>query len=187
MEKITQVFANMVAKENGAKRFTLLVALLLVGVVFRLIPLPSNFSPMIAIALFAGAVFNNKSLGAVLPIIIMALSDLVLGFHGLLLFVYGAMAGISVFGAWSMKKWGVKSWLAGSLGGSLAFFLVTNFGVWLTSVTYAKTFHGLITCYIAGLPFMQNTIISTLAFSFVIFNVWHLVNAKVLKPTQSGL
>ena len=46
MEKITQVFANMVAKENGAKRFTLLVALLLVGVVFRLIPLPSNFSPM---------------------------------------------------------------------------------------------------------------------------------------------
>jgi hypothetical protein len=45
--------------------------------------------------------------------------------------------------------------------GPTSFFLMSNFAVWLGGTMYAKTFGGLVTCYIAGLPFYRNDLAST--------------------------
>ncbi len=47
------------------------------------------------------------------------------------------------------------------------FFLISNFGVWLLSGMYEKNISGLINCYIVAIPFLKNTIISTIFFSYL--------------------
>jgi hypothetical protein len=59
-----------------------------------------------------------------------------------------------------------------SVAGSLLFFLVTNFGVWLGSGMYPKTAAGLAAAYVAGLPFLQNTLAGTLFFATVLFGAF---------------
>jgi hypothetical protein len=56
-----------------------------------------------------------------------------------------------------------------SLVGSVLFFLITNFGVWLGSSMYPQTGAGLIATYVAGIPFFQNTVLGTLFYSSVMF------------------
>ena len=65
-----------------APRTLVLVGLIAACVLSRLIPHPWNFSPIEAVALFAGARFADRRLALLVPIAAMALSDVVLGFHG---------------------------------------------------------------------------------------------------------
>jgi hypothetical protein len=61
------------------------------------------------------------------------------------------------------------------------FFLVTNFAVWLTAspaVSLTCT-HGLADCYIAGLPFFQNTVLGTLFYSALLFGSFAALRARV--------
>jgi hypothetical protein len=52
--------------------------------------------------------------------------------------------------------------LAATLIGPTGFFLVSNFGVWVSGfVTYPRTFAGLGACYVAGLPFYGNDLAAT--------------------------
>ena len=173
---------NLIRGEMTQSRFLALTGVILAGICLRLLPMPSNFSPMIAIALFAGVTYKNKTFGALLPIMLMALTDIFLGFHGLLVFVYGSMALVSLLGSGIFKEFGLKTVTLGSLSGSVVFYLVTNFGVWFSGTMYAKSLDGLITCYIAGLPFLQNTVLSTLVFSSVLLAIWQLVDKRLLKP-----
>ena len=50
----------------------------------------------------------------------------------------------------------------------MIFFAVSNFGVWLLSMNYEKTFSGLLECYVMGLPFLQNSFISTIGVAILI-------------------
>lgn len=56
------------------------------------------------------------------------------------------------------------SLMSAGLSANIFFFLWTNFGVWLLSGMYSKTFAGLITSYINALPFLRYQFISTLVF-----------------------
>jgi hypothetical protein len=56
-----------------------------------------------------------------------------------------------------------------SLLGSVLFFLVTNFGVWLGSTMYPQSGAGLLAAYVAGIPFFQNTVLGTLFYSTLMF------------------
>lgn len=47
---------------------------------------------------------------------------------------------------------------------SLAFFLLSNFGVWL--YWYPRTLEGLITCYTLALPFLRNTLMGDVVFGW---------------------
>ena len=47
----------------------------------------------------------------------------------------------------------------GAVSASIVFFLLTNFGAWLTLPEYTKTFPGLIQAYIAGIPFFRGTLL----------------------------
>jgi hypothetical protein len=48
-----------------------------------------------------------------------------------------------------------------ALLGPTSFFLVSNFAVWAEGGMYPKTGGGLVACYVAGLPFYRNDLLST--------------------------
>jgi len=97
----------------------------------------------------------------------MIVSDFFLGFHNTILFVYFSFFITVIIG--SRIKNNSRSILFGSLLSSVLFFLITNFGVWLTSSMYSKSTYGLIQSYLMGLPFFRNTILSDLIYTFSFF------------------
>lgn len=69
---------------------------------------------------------------------------------------------------------------ASALGSSVSFFLISNFAVWLAGyVVYPKTLAGLGACYVAGIPFFRNDLVSTLMFSALFFSIPVLVTHAV--------
>ncbi len=150
---------------------------------FRLLQIIPNVSPIAAMALFAGAMLTDKKLAFVIPFAALLLSDLVLGMHSTMIFVYLAFAVTVLVGISIKKHQNILTIFLAALGTSLMFFLVTNAGVWLMYDTYPARFTGLIESYIAGIPFYQNTLIGDLFFNTVLFGGYALFNQQ--KETQS--
>src|SRR5512135_2873754 len=75
------------------------VVLILVAVLTRWLPHEANFTPVLAVALFAGGRFSKRWLSALLVIGAMALSDWFLGFHSTLVMVYVSLIAITFMGA----------------------------------------------------------------------------------------
>jgi hypothetical protein len=83
-------------------------------------------------------------------------------------------------GKFLAKNVTVKSVAGAGLIGSLAFYLVTNFGVWAsTNSLYPATAEGLLACYVAGIPFLLNTVAGTLLFSGVLFGSYAFMTPKL--------
>ena len=139
-----------------------------IAVALRLIPHPPNFAPIAAMALFGGA-YLDKKYALIVPILAMIISDFFIGFHNTILFVYGSFLLTGVIGVWLRKRRNTKTIFAAALASSLLFFIITNFGVWLTGNLYPKTFTGLLECYIAAIPFFRNTIVGDLFYTGVFF------------------
>jgi len=143
------------------------IGIILLAVVARLIPHAPNFSPIGGLALFSGANFKNK-FNFLIPISAMLISDMFLGFHKTIPFVYLSFIIIYFIGKdMKFNKW--QNLLSASLISSILFFIVTNFGVWLNFNMYPKTIDGLIQCYVMGIPFFRNTLLSDLFYSFSFF------------------
>ncbi|MCB0414219.1 MAG: hypothetical protein KDD50_07790 [Bdellovibrionales bacterium] len=149
-------------------------SVLVIGLVFlsaltRLAPHPVNFTPVIAMSLFAGVFISNKRLSLAAPLFAMLLSDLFLGTTDLFisLSVYVSLIGLVLLvQQFDAEKWNgfkSKSMYCISTGvlGSVFFFLTTNFAVWAQGIFYPKNFSGLMECYVAALPFFQNTLVGT--------------------------
>jgi hypothetical protein len=58
---------------------------------------------------------------------------------------------------------------AAAVAGSILFFILTNFGMWLFSGIYPLTREGLVACYVAAIPFFQNTLAGDLTFTAALF------------------
>ena len=91
------MMANLHVRHSAPLLMTdLAIALLLVGIdaVARLTSHPPNFTPMLASALFAGAVFGSRLIAFSVPIAAMAISDALLGFPDwqTMIVVYAAVA-----------------------------------------------------------------------------------------------
>jgi hypothetical protein len=142
----------------------------------RLLPHPPNVSVMTAMALFGGAYFSNRSLALAVTLSAMLLSDAVLGFHSLMWVVYGSFALVVLMGSVASRFREKISAMAGlALGSSILFFFTTNTAVWAFHDTYPHTLEGLGMCYVAALPFFQNSLISDVLFTVVLFsavNAW---------------
>src|SRR5689334_8862003 len=93
----------MTARPN-VLRNVLLVVLIVAGALSRLIPHPPNFSPLEAVALFAGAYFANRALGVLVPLAAMALSDAWLGWHDGLPLAYGCIAVMALAGSFVLRN-----------------------------------------------------------------------------------
>ena len=155
------------------KKELVLITFILIAVLFRLIPHLPNFTPVTAIALFGGIYFSNKKMAYLVPLLIMALSDTFLGFHTISLFVYAAFLLVCFIGSQANKP-SVNTILMGSI----SFFIVTNFGVWL--IGYPKTWTGLIECYTLALPFFRNSLLGDFLYSGIMIFGYKFVERKYL-------
>ena len=102
------------------------------------------------------------------------MSDVILGWHVTVPFVYGSFALTVLIGRKMRNRVDAVSVLGGALTGSILFFILTNFGYWLFQSTFPKTLAGLSACYIAAIPFFQNTLIGDVFFTAALFGGVHL-------------
>ena len=149
--------------------------LIIVATLGRLLPHPANFTPVEAVSLVGGAKLSKINRWFV-PFIALFLSDLLLKvffnttpFSFVTLFIYASFAinillGQQIGGEKRYLKLGTYS-----LIGGLQFFLITNFGVWMEGLLYAPTAAGLAQCYAMALPFLKNTLLGNLCWSFGLF------------------
>jgi hypothetical protein len=135
----------------------------------RLVPHPPNFSPIDAMALFSGAYLGRRWLAFAAPLGALLLSDALLGFYQGMEFQYVSVALIVLLGWVALPKVSVVRLGAAAVAGSVLFFAITNFGTWLTSGMYPHTISGLAACYVAAIPFYQNTLAGDLVYSALLF------------------
>ncbi|MBL7703596.1 MAG: hypothetical protein JNM14_15200 [Ferruginibacter sp.] len=173
---------------NKQSTSTLIIAVLLIVIaaLSRVILYPHNFSPIIGMAVFSGAVIKNRRLAFALPVLSMFLSDVIFEVSGIAdgfwgwgqLVGYGILALITVI-AFSMKKINVFSVAGYSIGSSLLFFFLSNsaFFVFDNPVyhTYTQDFSGYIATLAGGLPFLKTGIVADLVYSTVLFGAYFLI------------
>ena len=155
--------------------------LILLGIVSRLVPHPWNATPLTAIALFGGT-YVSKRWSILLPLAIVAVSDVFLGWHSTIPFTWGAFAVTGWLAWWIRVRPSAARILASSLLGSMIFFLVTNFGVWAMQTLYPKTAAGLWECYVAGIPFFRNALVGDLLYTAVLFGMYATIAALGVVP-----
>lgn len=149
----------------------------------RLLPHIPGIMPVAASALFAGRMLRRPLLAFVVPLVAMALSGIVLAGDDwrITLVVYAAIT-LPAFVGMKTKLWsGAAPVVAGMLGCSLFFFVASNFAVWTFSGMYPLTWQGLTECYVAGLPFLDRTVIGDLFWTTVLFGgAWFVQHGPVL-------
>jgi len=160
-------------------RTKLLIGMILAAAAMRLLPHPSNFTPIGALALFAGAQFDDKRWAFIVPLAAMFLSDLLIGFHSQMPLVYGAFAIIVAMGFLLKEKKSAVNVAGASLVAATFFFIVSNFSVWAFDGLYPLTMQGLVTCYIAAIPFFQNSLAATLVYAAVLFGGFAFAEKKL--------
>tara|TARA_B110000967_G_scaffold161898_1_gene168235 strand:- start:2647 stop:3180 length:534 start_codon:yes stop_codon:yes gene_type:complete len=143
--------------------------LILLMVFSRLIPHPPNFTPIIAVAIMSGYLFKNLYLSISVLFFSMIVGDMFIGFYSNMFFVYFPLFIIAYFCFFKNNKINAKNLFIYGVSSSLIFFIISNFGVWLSGGMYEKNIAGLINCYIMAVPFLKNTIISTVLFSYLSF------------------
>jgi len=161
-----------------------LFVLMAVAVHIRFIALPFSFTPVVAALLYFGARMPRKQMWV--PVAVLAASDVYLtrvtyGYpltadHFVTFAWYAAMV---LLGGAMIKGFSPLRIGGAALTGSVSFFLISNFAVWMVwRDLYPKTFNGLMACYVAGLPFFRNAVVSDLLFSTAFFGIGYLVSLR---------
>jgi hypothetical protein len=160
------------------------IGIVLLGACARLIPHPWNFTPLVAIGLFAGTYARSAGAAAAMTLLSLILSDLALGFYQGFWVVYAAAlvpvlagrlaahprSGLVVMRSGLVEKSPAIAAIAGAgLVSSLSFFLITNFGVWAGGALYPRTLAGLAACYAAGIPFYRNQLAGDVFYVLLMF------------------
>ena len=156
------------SKNNSIfKIYFFVVCLVLVLSFSRIIPHPYNFSPMLAVGIFLGFYFRQFFLSSFIAVASMFLGDLYLGFHDTMFFTYTSLIIAVILGLF-ISKFKFTEILFAGLASSVCFFIITNFGAWLSLEMYEKNLAGLFQSYVLAIPFFHNTLISTLLYLVVL-------------------
>jgi hypothetical protein len=145
------------------------IGMVLLGACARLLPHPWNFTPIMALALFAGSQARKTNTGALATLSALALSDTVLGFYSGFWYVYGAALLPVLLGRLIRRRDGVGAIAAAALASSLSFFVITNFMVWVMGRMYPHTTAGLAASFVAGIPFYQNQLLGDAFYTMALF------------------
>ena len=164
---------------NAKNNIYLALSLVALLALSRLIPHPPNFTPILGMAVFSGAIINKRFFAYLVPLLAMLLSDLYLGFHASMPIIYFSLAICVLIGTFiEARVTTLNSFLSISLG-VLAFFLITNFMVWYGSGMYESSISGFLTCYFMALPFVQNTFISSILYGMGAFLIYDIINKRM--------
>ena len=168
-------------------RTSALVLIILAAAATRLLPHPPNMTSITAVALFGGAYFSSRWLAFAVPLLALALSDLVLGvywswsmmaFQPHMWVQYLAFAGVVLIGLSLRRRASVARVAGATLASAVMFFIVTNFAEWVFQAWYPKTFEGLTAAYIAAIPFFRNSLIGDFAYVTLLFGGMHLLESR---------
>ena len=171
------IFGNM---ESRKSHYLSILGLIVLLASARLLPHPPNFTPILGMAVFSGAIINHRLLAYLTPLAAMLLSDLYLGFHASMPIIYFTLAICVLIGTFISKRVSIlNSFLSINLG-VLVFFLITNFAVWYGSGMYEFNISGLMTCYFMAIPFVQNTLISGLIYGMGAFLIYDIINKRII-------
>jgi len=169
--------------------------LIVIASLYRIMPgRPYGFAPMIAMAIFGGAIIKDKKFAFLLPLLAMFVSDALYqllyingvgnipGFYEGQLTNYLLFGGLTVFGFF-IKNFNVKRIAVASISAPTVYFLISNFLVWASSSPLAglqrpKTFDGLMMCYADGLPFYPWSVASTFIFSAILFGSYYFMTKE---------
>jgi hypothetical protein len=156
----------------------IIIAILIVvlAAASRLVKHPFNFTPVVAMAIFAGC-YLGKKWAVILPIASMVISDYFIGFYDwqVMTSVYLSIALAFAIG-WYLKK--RKKWYSvalASFASSVVFFIITNFAVWAFFNWYSHTWAGLASCFTLALPFFRNTLAGDFIYTGLFFGLYELV------------
>ncbi|PIV09376.1 hypothetical protein COS31_03175 [Candidatus Roizmanbacteria bacterium CG02_land_8_20_14_3_00_36_15] len=158
--------------------------IIVLAAVARIIPHPPNFTPIGGLALFSGAHFKNNK-AYLIPLGAMLLSDLFLGFHSTMIYVYFSFFMIILLGKLLRDRLNIIRLGVISLTASVIFFMITNFGVWFTFDFYSKDVRGLTNCFLMAVPFFRNTILGDLFYSFSFFYGYQFLDLIIKKLSFS--
>lgn len=149
--------------------------LLALGLACRLLPHVPNFTPVAAIALFAGFFFRRRLVAAAIPLVIMFVSDAFLGATPLAvkITIYGALLFPLVFAPFLRKRLSPVRIGSSALIAAILFYVVTNFAVWL--VYFPQTLAGFLACYGEALPFLAKKLLGDLLWSGAIFGTYAVI------------
>jgi len=150
-------------------RLLAISSLVVIAILARFLPHPDNFTPVGAVALFAGTCLSDRRLAFLVPIIILTVSDLFLGLHILIPVVYFCFMINVLLGRWLRERRSIALTTAAVVAGSVQFFVLTNFACWLLG--YPHTLAGLAECYLAAVPFFRNMLLGDLFFAGILFSV----------------
>jgi hypothetical protein len=129
----------------------------------RFVPHPPNFTSLIALSFYVPAILGIRYLPAL--IVSFIITDMIIGFHEIIFFTWGSIILIGLMSKFlTMNSY---SRIGGALLSVALFYIITNFGVWSLG-SYGYSVNGLVNCYILALPFLGNTLISTVIFSSII-------------------
>jgi Family of unknown function (DUF6580) len=164
----------------GSRSFMTYVMIVL-AVLARFIPHIPNFSPVYGVLLFGGAHLSKRE-SIWFPLVLLGASDYVLNrfvYHMSIgwmeLIQLAAFAVIAVVGWTLRRRVTIPGFTLAFLAGPTAFYLISNFGVWLGWHAYPRSWEGLIACYVAAIPFYGYSLASTFLFGGALFGTYEFL------------
>ncbi len=168
----------------------MILAVIILAGASRLIKHPYNFTPIMAMAIFAGCYLRERW-GVILPLAAMLISDYFIGFYEwqVMIMVYLSIALSFIIGRLLAKNLRWYNVIFSSLISSVIFFLITNFSVWVFFNWYPHSWQGLVNCFVLALPFFRNSLVGDLFYTGLIFSAYNLalvwINKMVSKKSEN--
>jgi hypothetical protein len=153
----------------------------------RILPHPWNLTPVGAMFLFSAATFRSRLEGWLVPLAALMITDyavLQILYHGQYAWfsplIWTSFSLVGIVGWTLRRKTSVARVAGAALGGSLVFFIASNFAVWVGGEgrLYPMTLSGLVICYTAALPFFRNEVAGNLVYCAAMFGSYHWVAAR---------
>lgn len=146
-----------------------------IGVLGRLIPHWPNATPLISLCLFSGVMLSRNQ-ASIIMLLTLIISDVVLAlwlhyplFGYWTIFGYSGFLLLTITSRYFSNLLTINKTIFISTGYALLFWIWSNLGVWLTATLYPHTVNGLVECYVAALPFLQNLILSSVICSVCLY------------------
>lgn len=153
----------------------LVITIVVMALAMRLLPHPDNITPLGAAALFSGAYLSRRIFWAV-PLVVLLVSDLFLGLYhvAVMVAVYSGFLVQAVIGrTLLMERTNAPRIVFGVGLGALAFWLISNFGVWFAF--HPLTLDELLVCYAKALPFLGRSMAGDAIYSLLLFSAYPLL------------
>lgn len=158
----------------------------------RLLPHPANFTPVLAVSVLTGLCLPGRGFSLAAGLLTMLLGDLAswwmlnsnIPFSDYFLslsalFVY-LPVGIIVLSASFLRPSGAGMLVLSGFSAGLFFWVVSNFGTWLSGTLYPATAAGLATCYTAAIPFLQNQLAGDVFYTLFLLAAWNFASRRTL-------